>query len=71
MRMPQTSPPSIQELTFDSGSGYFTADRIQIVPDVLTGKIVLKNCNRVQGVPSYKGQLELLRTEEGIVAYTW
>ncbi|MCI9651447.1 MAG: SpoIID/LytB domain-containing protein, partial [Lachnospiraceae bacterium] len=57
-----------EELTFDSGSGYFTADRIQIVPDVLTGKIVLKNCNRVQGVPSYKGQLELLRTEEGIVA---
>lgn len=57
-----------EELTFDGGSSYFTADRVRIVPDVLTGKVVLRNCNRVQGVPSYKGELELLRTEEGIVA---
>lgn len=57
-----------EELTFSFDSPYFETDRIRIVPDVLTGKIILKNCNRSQGTPAYRGQMELLKTEEGIVA---
>lgn len=56
-----------EELSFDSDSGYFESDRIKIVPDVLTGRITLKNCGRSQGTPSYRGQMELLRTDKGIV----
>ena len=57
-----------EELTFSSDSFYFEADRVMIVPDVLTGKVILKNCNRSQGTPAYRGQMELRKTEEGIVA---
>ena len=57
-----------EELEFAYDSSYFEGDRIRIVPDVLTGKVVFKNCNRSQGTPSYRGVMELLRTEEGIVA---
>ncbi len=56
-----------EEIIFDSDSPYFEGDRVLIVPDVLTGKVALKNVNRSQGVPQYRGTLELLRTEEGIV----
>lgn len=55
-----------EEITIDAGSGYFTGDRITITPNVLTGRIYLKNVNRSQGVPAYRGQMELLLTEEGI-----
>lgn len=57
-----------EELTLGYDSDYFAdEDRIAVVPDVLTGKVVLKNCNRSQGAPSYRGQMEFLRTQDGIV----
>ncbi len=56
-----------EELSFGADSAYFETDRIRIVPSVLTGKVVLKNCSRAQGVPSYRGCMELLRTEDGVV----
>lgn len=65
--MKQERHPAGEELTFDGDSGYFESNRIRIVPDVLTGKITLKNCGRSQGVPSYRGQMELLRAESGLV----
>ena len=57
-----------EEITLDYGSGYFETDRVYVIPDVLTGKVVLKSCSRSQGTPSYRGRMEFLRTEEGIVA---
>ncbi|HBA47241.1 MAG TPA: hypothetical protein DCZ91_05480 [Lachnospiraceae bacterium] len=57
-----------EELEFGYESVYFETERVRIVPDVLTGKIIFKNCNRSQGTPSYRGQMEFLRTEDGIVA---
>ncbi len=57
-----------EEVTLDYDSGYFETDRIYVIPDVLTGKVVLKSCNRSQGTPSYRGRMEFLRTEDGIVA---
>ncbi len=54
------------EIAFSYDSPYFESDRVWIVPDVLTGKVVLKSVSRSQGTPSYRGKIELLRTEEGI-----
>lgn len=55
-----------EEITFSYDSPYFESDRVSVVPEVLTGKVTLKNVNRSQGTPSYRGKMELLRTEEGI-----
>ena len=50
-------------------SDFFSeGDRVEVVPEVLTGKVKINNLERSQGVPSYRGKLEFLRTEEGIVA---
>lgn len=56
-----------EELIIEAGSPYFTGDRITITPDVLTGKVTLKNINRSQGTPSYRGHIEIEKTEEGLV----
>lgn len=56
-----------EELSIGADSAYFETDRIRIVPSVLTGRIVLKNCSRTQGEPSYRGSMEFLRTEDGVV----
>lgn len=59
-----------EEITVDSASSFFSednaGDRIIITPNVLTGKVILKGVNRSQGVPSYRGHMELLRTADGI-----
>lgn len=56
-----------EEITFTMDDVYFQGERVWVVPDVLTGKITLKNVSRSQGIPSYRGQMELLNAEEGIV----
>lgn len=56
-----------EEVYFTYDSPYFESDRVWIVPDVLTGKVILKSGNRSQGTPSYRGRMEVLRTQEGIV----
>lgn len=55
-------------ITIDQNSAYFQGERVQIVPDVLTGKVILQNVNRSQGIPYYRGHMELNVTENGIVA---
>lgn len=52
--------------TVDLNSAFFQSERIQIVPSVLTGKVSLHNVKRSQGVPSYRGTIELIKTESGI-----
>lgn len=54
-------------VTIDRNSPYFQGERVQIIPDVLTGKVSLQNVNRSQGIPSYRGHMELQLTEKGIV----
>lgn len=56
-----------EEITIDGDSSYFDDGRVWIQPDVLTGKLILKNVSRSQGIPSYRGSVELLNTDEGIV----
>lgn len=49
-------------------SPYFQGESVELIPEVLTGKIILQNVNRSQGKPGYRGHFELHRTENGIVA---
>ena len=58
--------PGGEELTIAADSDYFVGERIRVVPTVLTGRIRLTNVNRSQGIPSYRGHIELLRTADGI-----
>lgn len=55
-----------QEITITADSSYFIGERIKVIPTQLTGRIRLCNVNRSQGIPAYRGQLELLRTQDGI-----
>jgi len=55
-----------QELVIGTDSDYFSGDRIRITPAVLTGKISLKNVHRSQGIPSYRGYMELVKTKDGM-----
>lgn len=41
--------------------------RLLVEPTVRTGRIVLQSVHRSQGIPAYRGSLELMWTEEGIV----
>ena len=55
-----------QEISITADSSYFIGERIKVIPTQLTGRIRLCNVNRSQGIPAYRGQLELLRTQDGI-----
>lgn len=55
------------KLTITKDSEFFEGDRIVITPVLLTGKLTLQNVLRSQGSPGYRGQMELIKTEEGIV----
>lgn len=56
-----------EEIEFGSDSPFLAGGRVTVRPDVLTGKVILKNVQRSQGIPAYRGCIELLKTEEGIV----
>ncbi len=56
-----------EEVVFSPESVYFQESRVRIIPDVLTGKVMLKSVNRHQGAPSYRGQIELLRAGEKVI----
>lgn len=47
-------------------SDYFVSDRVTIQPAVLSGKVILQNVKRSQGVPGYRGHMELVRVPDGI-----
>lgn len=51
----------ILELTSQRGT------RLLVEPTVRTGRIILQSVHRSQGIPAYRGSLELWWTEEGIV----
>ncbi len=55
-----------EEITVNIDSDYFSGDRIVIKPVALTGKVKLKNVNRSQGVPAYRGHIELIKEADGI-----
>lgn len=56
-----------EDVTIEADSAYLAEGRLVITPDALTGRVRLKDVKRNQGVPSYRGHLELERTDGGIL----
>lgn len=64
----------LKEQVFQSGdivefgidSAYFMGERITIIPKALTGKVQLLSVNKNQGNPWYRGNIEILKTSEGL-----
>lgn len=57
-----------EKLVVAKDSGLFeNGGRIWISPEILTGHISLLNVARSQGTPSYRGSLELIKSQDGIV----
>ena len=59
--------PAGETLTVTADSPLFgSGDRIRIEPGIQTGHISLTNVERAQGIPSYRGSLELVKSEDKI-----
>lgn len=56
-----------EETYVDLSSQYVQYGRMYLVPKVLTGKITLPSIARSQGVPQYRGTMEIVKTAEGLV----
>lgn len=48
-------------------SPYFTGERITIKPCVNTGKVILQSLKRYQEAPAYRGKIEIVKTDKGLV----
>lgn len=58
-----------EAITLNAASECFqTGERVYVTPKALTGEVAVPSLKRAQGEPSYRGKLELLLTEEGILA---
>lgn len=58
-----------EEVTIGKESVCFQneANRVYIVPKALTGKVSLLSVKRSMGAPSYRGTMEIISTDEGLV----
>lgn len=50
----------------DESSQWLKEGRIRIIPSVLTGKVILQNVARNQGIPAYRGTIEVMSTGRGL-----
>lgn len=62
----QEEIPAGQELVLEKGCAYFSGDRVEVKPQVNTGKIQVLSLERSQGTPAYRGSLEIAETENGL-----
>jgi len=58
--------PAGEEIVIGRDSEYLAGGRVSILPKVITGKVILNSVNRNQGIPSYRGHMELVGTNDGI-----
>ncbi len=56
-----------EEIVIGRDSPYFAGGRVTVTPEALTGRVTLGNVHRSQGIPSYRGHMELELVQEGIV----
>ncbi|MGN0376566.1 MAG: SpoIID/LytB domain-containing protein [Suilimivivens sp.] len=56
-----------EEIKIDSESNYLEGDRIELVPSVKSGKIQVFSIDRSQGAPQYRGKMEVVKTNQGLV----
>lgn len=55
-----------EELVIEPGSKYLSGGRIEVAPNVNTGKIRVRSLERSQGTPAYRGKMEIVQTEKGL-----
>lgn len=55
-----------EQIEIGPDSEYFVSDRVVITPAALTGKVKLLSVQRSQGTAQYRGQIEVLKTPEGL-----
>lgn len=56
-----------EEVTIDANSSLWETNRIKIVPNTLSGTITLLSVQRALGNPAYRGSIEIVKDESGLV----
>lgn len=56
-----------KELLIEAGGKYMEGNRVEVVPFVNTGKIQVSSLKRSQGVPAYRGKMEIACTDQGLL----
>lgn len=56
-----------EQVNIESDSSLWEENRIKIVPDTLSGKISLLSVQRASGNPTYRGSIEVVKDESGLV----
>lgn len=56
-----------EEITIDQASKYLEAGTLKVTTGVSDGKIAVKSLDRGYGTPSYRGILEITKTENGLM----
>lgn len=56
-----------EEVTIQADSSYWKENRIKIEPVTLSGEVVLTSVQRALGTPSYRGTMEIVKSDSGMV----
>lgn len=56
-----------EELLFTKDSDYLKGDRVIITPSAHSGRVKVLSLARNQGIPSYRGKMEIVREKEGLL----
>ena len=56
-----------EQVNIETDSDLWEENRIKIVPDTLSGKISLLSVQRASGNPTYRGSIEVVKDENGLV----
>ncbi len=56
-----------EEIIIEQGSEYLSGARVELLPEISSGKMQICSLNRNQGVPSYRGRFEIVQEDEGLV----
>lgn len=62
----RTVIPAGEEIRIDGDSDFLQGDRIELIPSAKSGRIQAISIERNQGIPSYRGSMEIVRTEDGL-----
>lgn len=56
-----------EELLIEADGKYMEGNRVEVVPVVNTGKIQVSSLKRSQGIPAYRGKMEIACTDQGLL----
>lgn len=59
--------PAGEEITIDSDSTLVQGDRLMVEPLAASSRIQVLSLHRAYGIPSYRGRMEIIKKEQGLV----